>query len=366
MRITIKTLPFQSMVARAAKGASENKLLPITSMMEIELSENILTLTTTDTSNTLTIIQDKVEGEDFYAVVPVDIFSKLIAKTTAEKVTLTVKENSLEVQGNGVYNIALPMDEDGTIKFPRYTFEKVGTPARIHLSTIKQILAVNKPAIAKNLDTPCLCGYYLGNQVITTDENVICFNDMNVMGMDVLVSPEMMELLSLNTEENIDVYYNNGYFVFQTPDMVLYGAEHDGKSIYPVSEISAYLDEKFKSNCTVSKILLESVIDRLSLFIEPYDKNGAYLIFTKDGLNLTSKKSSSVELVSYMESNDFQPFACCVDIPMFQAQIAAIPSESVKIWYGHDAALKMTSGNITQIIALLEDEDLESVVHGIQ
>ena len=362
----MKTIPFQTMVARAAKGASENKLLPITSMMEISLKDNVLTLTTTDTSNTLTIIQDKVQGDEFYAVVPVDIFSKLIAKTNSETVTLTVKENSLEVKGNGVYNIALPMDEEGTVVFPKYEFEKVGEPAKIHLSTVKQILAVNKPAIAKNLDTPCLCGYYLGDQVVTTDENVICFNDMNVLGMDVLVSPEMLELLALNTSENINVYYNDGYFLFETSDMVLYGAEHDGKSIYPVNEIKSYLDEDFKSYAVVSKLLLEDVMDRLSLFIEPYDKNGAYFLFTKDGLKLTSKKSSSVEILHYAESENFQPFSCCVDIPMFQAQIAAIPSETVKIWYGHEAALKMTSGNITQVMALLEDEELESVVNGIQ
>lgn len=354
------------MVARAAKGASENKLLPITSMMEISLANNVLVLTTTDTSNTLSIIKDKVDGEEFYAVVPVDIFSRLIAKTNSETITLTVKDNSLEVKGNGVYNIALPMDEDGTVVFPKYVFDKPGEPAKIHLSTVKQILAVNKPALAKNLDTPCLCGYYLGEQVITTDENVICFNGMNVLGMDALVSPEMMELLSLNTSEVINVYYNKGYFLFEAPDMVLYGAEHDGKSIYPVSEISAYLEEEFVSNCTVPKFLLEDVMERLSLFIEPYDKNGAYFIFTEDGLKLTSKKSSSVEMISYTESNEFKPFACCVDIPMFQAQIMAIPSEAVKIWYGHDSALKMTSGNVTQVMALLEDEDLESTIRGLQ
>ena len=360
MKLTIKTLKFKDMVLRAAKGASENKLLPITSMIAIELKDNLLTLTTTDTSNTLIIREDKVDGEDFYAVVPVDVFSKLIAKTTSEIISLTLNENDLEVAGNGKYKIPLPMDEEGTIIFPKFKFDKKGEPKIINLTTIKNILAINKAAIAKNLDTPCICGYFISDKVITTDENVICFNDINMLGQDVLISPDMMDLLSLNTQEKIDCHYNKGYFLFETSDMVLYGAEHDGKESFPKDEILQYLDVDFSSNCKVPKLLLSSVIDRLSLFIEPYDKNGAYFVFTKEGLKITSKKSSSVELIRFTESNEFQPYACCVDIPQIQSQINSIPDEQLQIWYGNDSAIKLTSGKVTSVIALLEDEDLEN------
>lgn len=359
MKLTIKTLKFKDMVMRAAKGASENKLLPITSMIAIELKDNLLTLTTTDTANTLVIREEKVDADDFYAVVPVDIFSKLVAKTTSENITLTLHESDLEVAGNGTYKIPLPMDEEGTIVFPQFSFEKSGEPKVINLTSIKNILSINKSALAKNLDTPCICGYFVGDKVITTDENVICFNDINLLGQDVLISPDMMDLLALNSQEKIDCYYNKGYFLFETSDMVLYGAEHDGKKVFPKDEIIKYLDVDFSASCKVPKLLLTNVIDRLSLFIEPYDKNGAYFTFTKEGLKITSKKSSSVELIRFTESNEFQPFICCVDIPQLQSQINAIPDEQIQIWYGNESALKLTSGKVTSVIALLEDEELE-------
>jgi DNA polymerase III sliding clamp (beta) subunit (PCNA family) len=204
MKLSIGTIKFQEMVAKAAKGASENKLLPITSLMAIQLKGNVLKLTTTDTANTLEIITDKIQGDDFYAVVPVEVFSKLVAKTTSENITLTLKENSLEVKGDGTYNIPLPVDEDGVVKFPEPKFKKSrgGVAKVINLTTIKNILAINKAAVAKTVDTPCLCGYYVGDKVITTDENVICFNDMKLFEDGAaLISPEMMELLSLNTQE---------------------------------------------------------------------------------------------------------------------------------------------------------------------
>lgn len=361
MNFTVKTLQFQNMVARASKGASEDKILPITSMMGIELKENKLTLTTTDTANTLQIMADKIEGEEGYAVVPVDVFSKLIARMTTETITMKLKGNSLEVTGNGVYNIALPVDESGSIRIPEFKFKKVGDPIILNLTTVKNILSINKAALAKNLETPYLCGYYLGERVVTTDENVICFNEINVLGIDVLISPEMMELLALHVDEKIKCYYDNKNFLFESSDMILCGAEHDGKELYPVDDIKAYLDENFTASCKIPKLLLQNVMDRLALFIEPYDKNGAYFTFTPKGLSIQSKQSSGVEVVGYTDSKDFIPFRCCVDIPLFKAQIDANPSEVIELWYGHEAAIKITSGNIIQVIALLEDEAMNKM-----
>lgn len=357
MKLTIKTQKFQEMVAKAAKGASENKLLPITSMMAIELKSNKLTLTTTDTANTLKIIADKIQGDDFYVVVPVDVFSKLVAKTTVETITLTLKENSLEVKGNGVYNIALPMDEEGLVRFPEYSFSKRGVVQRsLNLTSIKNILNINKAAIAKTIETPCLCGYYIGERVLTTNETVICFNDMNLLGIDVLISPTTMELLALSPQEKIDCYYRDGWFLFETPEMILHGAEHDDKQLFPVEDITSYLSQDFDSSCALPKALVQNVIDRLALFIEPYDKNGVYLTFTPEGLRISNKQSKSSELISYIESQDFKPFQCYIDINLLKSQIDAIPEEKFSLYYGHPAAVQLKCGKITQIIALLEDE----------
>ena len=51
MQFTINTTKFQELVAKAVKGSSNNKLLPITSLMAIDLAGKRLVLTTTDTTN---------------------------------------------------------------------------------------------------------------------------------------------------------------------------------------------------------------------------------------------------------------------------------------------------------------------------
>ena len=55
MKIIIKTTTLQEMIAKAIKGASNNKLIPLTSLMAIEVKDKVLTLTTTDATNYLYI-----------------------------------------------------------------------------------------------------------------------------------------------------------------------------------------------------------------------------------------------------------------------------------------------------------------------
>lgn len=357
-KIKIPTVKFQDMVSRATKGASENKLLPITSMICIQLKDNVLSLTTTDTANTLTVKASKVEGDDMYVVVPVKQFSTLIARSDCDSLNIDVEEGKLHIHGNGDHYITIPVDEDGEIRFPEYSFDKEGDGSIINLTSVKNILDINKASVADTIDAPCLCGYYVGDMVITTNEQTICINKMDVMNGEYLISPEMMELLSLSKQEKITWWYKDGFFLFETDDMVLYGAEHDEKDRYPVEDIKAYLDVEFTSHCRLPKIALQGLIDRLNGFIQPYDKNGANLTFTKEGVRITSKNGSSDEVIPYTESVEFAPFICCVDIPLFKSLIDANPDETVDLWYGNDSCIKMTSGKVTQVLALLEDEDI--------
>ena len=55
MSLTIKTIELQEMVSKASKGSSQNKLLPLTSLMKIEVKDKVLSLVTTNMSDYLFI-----------------------------------------------------------------------------------------------------------------------------------------------------------------------------------------------------------------------------------------------------------------------------------------------------------------------
>lgn len=359
----VVTSRMKEAVNKAIKGAGFNNLIPITSMIGIKLSDGKLRLLTTDMTNTLCIIIDKVAGDDMDITVDADKFGKLIAKTTSEDIGLAVNEDVLYVKGNGTYKIPLISDEEGLISFPDVNLMKdiKTTDCQTKLSSVMQAYNINKSALAKTLENPALTGYYCGENVISTDANVITFNGFKMFDIDnpILISPQQMQLLTLNTSEDIDVFMGDNTIQFVTEDVIIDGSLMEGIEDFPANEVNAYLDEAFTSSCKVPKDLLLSVLDRLALFIEPYDKNGAYFTFCKRGITIHSKKDASTETINYVESKDFAPFVCCVDIPMLKEQLQANPDDTVKICYGNENALKIESGKVTQVIALLEDEDLD-------
>lgn len=357
MKLKLKTLKLQEMVSKAIKGASNNKMIPITGLMAIVLKKGVLTLITTDATNTLKVMEKDIEGDDFYVVVQADIFSKLVAKITTETITLTLKENSLEVKGNGTYSIELPLDEEGQlIKFPEYKFDTKVEKSEINLSTVKVLLNANKAALAETMEVPCLTGYYFDDRVITTDTFKVCSTDIKVFPDKVLLPAELVELLALMDEEKITVQVSGNKILFSTNNVVVFGSQLEGIEDYPAEAIDAYLETEFKSVCKLPKGAVLNLLDRLALFVTTYDKNGVYLTFTNEGLMFSSKRSNGTELIKYQGSENFQAFTCCADIELLKSQIAAQEGEVVELWYGHEKAIKMTSGKITQIVALLEDD----------
>lgn len=361
----VVTSRIKEAVNKAVKGAGFNNLIPITSMIGIKLSEGKLRFLTTDMTNTLCIIIDKVAGDDIDVTVDADKFGKLVAKITSEDVDLSVKDDVLYVKANGTYKIPLVSDEEGLISFPdiKSDLSLIGNWGNVKLSSIMQAYNINRPALAKTLENPALTGYYCGDMVISTDANVITFNNFKMFAGDfppMLISAQQMALLSLFGEEDINVTSDPTTIIFATATQIIEGSLMEGIEDFPAEEVNAYLDEAFTSSCKVPKDLLLSVLDRLALFIEPYDKNGAYFTFGRKGINIHSKKDASTEVINYVESKNFEQFICCVDIPMLKEQLQANPDDTVKICYGNKNALKIESGKVTQVIALLEDEDLDN------
>lgn len=363
MQLTINTSELQDMVGKASKCASNNKLIPLTSLMSIKVSNNILTLTTTDATNYLLVSKlDKVDCEDFEVSVIADLFTKLIQKTTSDSITLIVEDAILKVKGNGTYTMELPLDENGgVIKFPNKVPDSSTELGVIKLSTVKTILAANKASLALNVEVPALTCYYCGDNVVTSDRYKVCSTNIKTFDEPKLITANLMELLGILSKEDIAVQYNKEHdcLLFETDLETVYAPVTDGVETFPITAINGLIDQQFTSSCKVSKSAVLNVLDRLSLFVSPYDKKGIYLTFTKDGIAFSSKKSSGTEIVPYISSNNFADYTCCIDIEMLKSQIATQDTDELEVYYGTEIAIKLVNKNITQLVALIEDDRVQ-------
>ena len=360
MKFTISTEKLKDMVSRAVKGVGNNKLIPITSLIAIQVKNHELTLITTDATNYLYVVEGSVVADDFYAVVDANVFSKLIAKLTCDNVTFEIKENYLNIKGNGNYKLELPVDENGeAIKYPD-PVEKLDmsdvVPKAVNRTTIQVILETIKPALAVTLENPCYTGYYMGQNVVATDTYKIASMNVSIFDSPKLVSPEFLDLLSVMRTEKIETYIMDNDIVCSTPDCIVCGKFMDGLDEFAIDAIMGLVDTEFNNFCSVPKNAFLQLLDRLSLFVGQYDKNAIHLTFTKDGLQISSKAANSIEVIDYVSSSNFVPFTCAVDIQMLTQEVKSIKTDVIELYYGEDNAIKMTDGNITIIVALLEDD----------
>lgn len=360
MKFTVNTKVFQDMINKAVKGAGNNKVVPMTSFLGIKVDNNILSLTTYDTTNTLVISHEGVTGNGFNLAIPVEVISKLVGKTTSENMTFSTEDNKvLKVKGNGNYTVQIPLDEKGeAIVFSNVPeFENFNSHP-INLADVKSVLTFNKPSLAITMEQPYLTKYYLGDKVISTDTFKVCANNINMLSVPMLFSPSTIELLALASGESIVMQEEVGTdrVKFVGKGFTLFSYQQDELELYPVEPIENYLKSEFNQHIVINREELLNALDRLSLFITPYDKNAITLNFTQQRLIISSGKSSSIEEILYIDSTFTSEFNCDINIITLRQQIAAHSSESIRVWFGNENAIKITADKITQIVALLDEE----------
>lgn len=358
MKLTVKTETLKQMVTKAAKASINNKMIPLTGLMNIALENGKLSLTTSDAVHFLTVTEPDITGDNFAVVVLTELFSKLVSKTTSDNVTLDFTNNVLTFTGNGTYKIDLPLNEEGElIKYPA-----IPTPTEnvvtgiLKLSTVKSVILANKPSLAITLEAPYLTGYFCNKDtIVSADSFNICINKVTTFPEQVLIAPIVFDLLSMSDSEDINYSFTESTIVFTTPKMTLVAKNMTGKDEYPIDAVSEYMKSEFRSNCTLSKTALLNVLDRLSLFISDFDVDGVYMNFTKDGVRVTSNKGSANELIPYQGSNNFTPFTCLAGVEALKKQVSARTGELVNIYYGVPEVLKLVDNNVIQVVALLDD-----------
>ena len=354
MKINTKLL--QDMVSKAIKGASNNKMIPITSLISIEILSGKLILKTTDGSNHL-YITEKLEDDytNFYSIVNADMFAKLVSKTTSEYIELNNKESYLEFIGNGSYKLEIPVNSDGDIiKFPQFNIKEDIVPQQISINNLKNILTAAKVSIAKTMEVPCLTGYYISDKVVSTNREMICLIEDNLSSSPILISSYMAELLQLFEGNDLAFIKDENKLMFSTDKITVLGKELEGKDIYPVVAVENLAKSDYDNLIVVNKQDLLNVLDRMALFVTDYDKNGVYLNFAEKGLEIRSQKSNAIETIEFKSEKPAVEFNCLADIEMLKSQVGAIIGDIVNIYYGQATSLKLKEGNTTMILSLMQ------------
>ena len=89
------------------------------------------------------------------------------------------------------------------------------------------------------------------------------------------------------------------------------------------------------------------------MFVGAYDNGKITLSFGKDGLEVTSRYAN--EVIKYSNGDNAGEFVCNTDVNTLTTQVKAQTGSEITIEYGKDNAIKLIDGDITSVVALLEE-----------
>lgn len=350
----VKTDDFKKLLNKAMKGAGCNSFSPITCFCKIKETNDTVSITTTDGINFLTVSCDTATDmprAKLDCVADLKYLSAIIMKITSEFTTIYTSDNNLIVSANGKYTMSLPLDEnDRYIEYPeiRVVETTATTSYEIYADYIRDIIHTNKQAMPKGDQYADLAGYMFADECITTDSLIICANNLSVFPTKVLFSQQVMDVLA-TFEDCINVKNIDGDLFVFSDDETIYCAYREDDSNYPLDAIKNLLNTGFEHTVYISSDELKSALDRIKIFVSPYDANACTIAFKPGKITVKNTNGTSEEDIEVGNSVEC---SVRVNIDFLSAQLKTM-QDSISISFGNDRCIKLKDELTDRLIALV-------------
>lgn len=265
----IETAELDKILSKVAKAASNEKSLPITSIITLKAENNKLTMYTTDKTITMFGFVTSLDNDSFSISVDVNTLTKLIHSISTKVVSLSVKKGVLYITGNGNYKLNAINNGRGeaiSLPDPRDAYKSTITTT-IDISTIKTAIKALSLSIAANdFAVSCYKNIYFGEKILTSDMSKLSALDTYICDPGRLFSRKLVSLLSL-FEDSIEMkLQNNLLTAFVSPQLII---------VSPVDNINEVPD--YQADALMS-LLLKSYDYSVSInkkdFIEALNRFG--------------------------------------------------------------------------------------------
>lgn len=305
--MVISTEVLKKLTDKSVKGSGKIPQLAITAVVYIEVKDGVITLTTTDGATNL-VVSDKVNTSDsFVAATDSELFSKLVAKTTADVIKLERNDNSISFVGNGAYALPLILDEEGNVaKIPEIVV--TGNKYKCKASELKKLLMYNKRGVLKDMSIPRYTGYCIkGGYAYTFCVTGGCVTKLDIDDeVTVLLRPQTVDLFDIFVgDETLTIQVTDKTVCIEGDHAKIYSVWLDGINDFASAKLKSLVtsDSNFPNRIVISKSSLASALDRLSLFISPEEANAVEFQTLTDprAVILKNKSSAGVETLEVLD-----------------------------------------------------------------
>ena len=361
MEIKISTEKLQNALARVSKGATNNKILGITSIVTLKTAGKDLVLRTTDGNVVLQeTIKDVIDNDAmFVAATPVTLFTALVNKTTTETITLDVTDNAIKYIGNGVNSLPLQLDEEGNVvEIEAQALPNLLMSEKINSKDIDIIAQNNVLGVSNDQDGDYMKYYYLHNgKAITFNRRTLCISNIGYKG-EAMISSYLLSLLGLMSGEITFIRSDDGVsYNFINGNTIIFGNFNNCKYAAEEKLLELNASTEFDSEFVVKKDNVKDTLDRISLFADDgNDFIPIKWISKEDGLQIESLKQNAYELIKYSKEGleQKQVLDKILDLKTISPVINACDND-VKIIYGIAQGLKVVNATSEFIVCYINE-----------
>lgn len=354
MKAIFKKDELKNILDVVKKGMGNGVILPITEYIEFLFVDDVLFVTST---NLTTWVTYKVEfevdfdtGEDGVGIIiDGNKITQLVEKTSVPEIEFTIHDDFVEVKGNGEYKIPKLNEE-----FPNYNFEPKETH-ELDIGELKNAIELNKAAVAKDMIMPCLSGFHISDKVVTTDSIKMTINDVKILDAELLLPKDVTDLLPIlpNVEGTIEL--GEGNLLIDTPNVTIFGPILDGIEEYP--NLDGIIETEFPAEVEINIKNIIAVLDRLTVFAQPFDINVVEIEFDEHFITLKNRDKTTVERINYSRKIDFKKGeTVAVDIDNLLELMKNTPGETIRLSYGNPGLIRLENDNITHYLSQVGDD----------
>lgn len=364
----INTSKFKTIINKAVKACSNNKLFPLTSLIGINIfGDGYCCLTTFDSSNLLNVgeldvyqVDDENYSEDLVleAVVSATQLCSLINKLNTPTIKFETDDVNLTIKsGKNSYKLPMFFEDGEVVKFPIIDIATESLNAtKLDVDKFKLALKHNESCAAKSFEVPALVNAYFGDMIVTSDSVKACFTNTKLFEDPILLPYPLIKLISVFDDEfiNVIVYNDRVLFFNNNYTTSVYGFSSDRLNEFPIEVLNRLLTVENTHTIKLVKKELVSCLERLSIFndniLNVSIKNKQVVFYNETTACETLELSNAVEF-------DFS-----VALSSFLPMIRETDGEVINIAYGSDIGVSIINYDenekefITRILAFISNE----------
>jgi hypothetical protein len=294
---------------------------------------------------------------------------KLVSQITTDTIALSVKDNTLIVEGNGTYKLPLIFEGESLLTLPKIIIENPTATFTIGADTLNSILHYNSKELTKGtISKPVQKLYYMDENGAITFTSGACVNSFTLpQPVKVLFNNRLVKLFKLFKEGNVE--FTLGYDgisedIIQTKVKLsnedvaitaILSCDDTLLNSVPVKAIRGRANNEYPYSINIDKTALLQTINRLTLFSSAessFSRPYGTFEFGADRVTIYDSKGENREEIYYVNdtSNVKDTYKAIFNLSDLKITLETCTEPYLCMSFGDSSALVISRGNVKNVI----------------